>query len=107
MSKESEALEKVRNCLYPFASDNQKAFDIIETALKEKENIEKTINELFSDNGKVITTIDIKKQLKALKIIKEKPVVALVDYKYTYEEWLELVDEKDKDLFKNKEEYDL
>ena len=49
-------------------------FDIIETALKEKENIEKTINELFSENGKVITTIEIKKKLKALKIIKEKSV---------------------------------
>ena len=47
------------------------------------------------------------KKLKALEIIKKKPVVALVDYKYTYEEWLELVDERNKDLFKNKEEYDL
>lgn len=47
------------------------------------------------------------KKVKVLEIIKEKPIVALVDYKYTYEEWLELVDEKDRDLFKNKEEYDL
>ena len=49
----------------------------------------------------------IEKSLKALEIIKEKPVVALVDYKYTYEEWLELVDEREKDLFRNKQEYDL
>lgn len=51
--------------------------------------------------------IELEKQLKALKIIKEKPMVALVDYKYTYEEWLELIDERNQDLFRNKEEYDL
>lgn len=49
----------------------------------------------------------IETALKALEIIKEKPVVALVDYKYTYQEWLELVDEREKDLFRNQEEYDL
>lgn len=48
-----------------------------------------------------------KNKLKVLEIIKEKPIVALVDYKYTYEEWLELVDEREKDLFRNKKEYDL
>ena len=47
------------------------------------------------------------KKLKALEIIKKKPIVALVDYKYTYEEWLSLFDEKGNDLFENKEEYDL
>ena len=54
-----------------------------------------------------LAALEDRKRLKAFEIIKEKPIVALVDYKYTYEEWLELVDEKDKDLFKNEEEYDL
>lgn len=51
--------------------------------------------------------LEDRKRLRAFEIIKEKPIVALVDYKHTYEEWLELVDEKDKDLFKNEEEYNL
>ena len=49
----------------------------------------------------------ISKSLKALEIIKERPLVALVDYKYNYEEWLEVVGEESKDLFKSKEEYEL
>ena len=36
-----EALEKVRHCTYPFAIDNQKAFDIIEKSLKALEIIKK------------------------------------------------------------------
>ena len=78
MGKELEALERIKNkeilvdiemtdTFYNECEDLHYSFDIIETALKEKENTEKTINELFSDNGKVITTIDIKKQLKRLE----------------------------------------
>lgn len=64
--------------------------------------------DLIETENEILNTIlENENKLKALEIIKEKPIVALVDYKYTYEEWLELVDEKDKDLFKNKEEYDL
>ena len=44
----------------------------IEKALIEQENTDKTINELFSDNGKVITTIEIKNKLKALKTLKDE-----------------------------------
>lgn len=79
-----EAIDRVKNHLEVLymSCDNDGSesgsvyyeLDIIETALKEKENIEKTINELFSENGKVITTIDIKKKLKALEIIKKKRV---------------------------------
>lgn len=79
MNKELEAYRRL--CIhlnykddYLFNGGWREDDETIETALKEKENIEKTINELFSDNGKVITTIDIKKQLKALVIIKEKMV---------------------------------
>lgn len=49
----------------------------------------------------------IEKHLKALEIIKEKPIVALVDYEYTYEKCLELAGEKSKYLFKSKKEYEL
>lgn len=59
------------------------------------------------ERHKVQSADDLDKKLKALKIIKENPILALVDYKYTYEEWLELVDERAKDAFKNKEEYNL
>ena len=59
-------------------------------------------HEIYKEQTKIIETA-----LKALEIVKERPIVALVDYKYTYEEWLELVDERERDLFKNKEEYDL
>ena len=55
-------------------SEADQCFNIIETALKEKENIEKTFIDLFSENGKVITSIEIKKKLKALEIIKRKKV---------------------------------
>lgn len=78
MSKELDALEKVRNRLYPWTSDNQKAFDIIESALKRLEKI---------DNRKIVGTTttnkaleqfliqqcpDVSKKLKALEIIKER-----------------------------------
>lgn len=56
----------------------------------------------------------IEKTLKALEIIKEKPLVALIDYHYnTYEEWLSACSENsdfenfDSLLIKTKEEYDL
>ena len=76
MSKELEALNDLRNkcCDYLSLSMDRQvcdSFKLIEAALKEKENIEKTINELFSDNGEVITTIEIKNKLKALDAIKE------------------------------------
>ena len=87
MSKELEALENIqdtlvdiaifRNIKHPECPDTVKwvrqttGIDIIETALKEKENMEKTVDELFSENGKVVTIFDIKNKLKALKIIKE------------------------------------
>lgn len=78
MSKELtplEALERLRpkTTYSPYYTRSEKRYycDIVEKALKEKENMENTINELFSENGKVITTIDIKKQLKALEIIKK------------------------------------
>lgn len=85
MSKELtplESFERIKNITYDRTDlygieEYRKSLDIIETALKEKENIEKTINELFSENGKVITTIDIKKQLKAFEIIKDKGVDVL------------------------------
>lgn len=72
--------------------------DIIESALKEYETLQDDFNKLYERTYK---------EHKAFEIIKDKPIVALVDYKYKYEEWLELVDEKDKDLFRNKEEYEL
>ena len=67
--------------------------------------LESIIESFFDKDSEDIKTV--RKALKALEIIKTKPIVALVDYKYTYEEWLDLVEEKDKDLFENKEEYDL
>jgi len=73
MSKELEALKKIRDKAdLEFFIPLDEDFEIIETALKEKENIEKSINELFcGKNGEVITSIEIKKKLKALEIIKE------------------------------------
>ena len=83
MNKELKALEKLMNgccdtCTMAIceirrngACPNFRNYKIIETALKEKKNIEKSISELFSGkNGEVITSIDIKKKLKALEIIK-------------------------------------
>ena len=75
MSKELEAFVRLEQNSKRYKGRKQD-LDIVFAALKEKENIEKTINELFSDNGKVITTIDIKKKLKALEIIKENLVVS-------------------------------
>lgn len=89
MSKELEALEKVRNCLYPFASDNQKAFDVIENALNDNHFyhhiIDKICKYLSIDNSshrdlvetenEILNTIlENENKLKALKIIKEKEV---------------------------------
>lgn len=70
MSKELEAFVRLEQNSKRYKGRKQD-LDIVFATLKEKENIEKTINELFSENGKVITTIDIKKKLKALKIIKK------------------------------------
>ena len=98
MSKELEALERIRSHNY-HELPKRECLRIIETALKRLEKIETTTHSVLRE--------DISSKLNAIEIIKEKPIVALVDYKYTYEEWLEIVDEKDKDLFKNKEEYDL
>lgn len=110
MNKELEALERIKQSYFTAMSflgvedkETKQAINIIETTLKRLE---------FYDKCNYQTTIhkdvlQISKELKAFEIIKEKPIVALVDYKYTYEEWLELVDEKDKDLFKNEEEYNL
>ena len=111
MSKEMtplQALKKIKQARYfvdfeldaKVSEDYKKELDIIETALKDYEKKTKLAKEYKDVNN-------VAKRLKALEIIKEKPVVALVDYKYTYEEWLELVDEREKDLFRNKEEYDL
>ena len=103
-----QALKKIKQARYfvdfeldaKVSEDYKKELDIIETALKDYEKKTKLAKEYKDVNN-------VAKRLKALEIIKEKPVVALVDYKYTYEEWLELVDEREKDLFRNKEEYDL
>lgn len=86
MSKELKALERIGK---------------LETTIGLRVVPAKTIVKDFAEYNIIETA------LKALEIIKEKPIVALVDYKYTYEKWLELVDEKDRDLFNNKEEYDL
>ena len=103
-----QALKKIKQARYfvdfeldaKVSEDYKEELDIIETALKDYEKKTKLAKEYKDVNN-------VAKRLKALEIIKEKPVVALVDYKYTYEEWLELVDEREKDLFRNKEEYDL
>jgi len=49
----------------------------------------------------------IEKELKTLEIIKERPLLALVDYNYTYEEWLALLEEDEINPFKSQQEYDL
>ena len=82
----------------------------IESALNELETLKETRYVLMGarECGKTFALrykIDIANKLKALEIIKTKPIVALVDYKYTYEEWLEAVEEREKDLFDNKKEY--
>ena len=97
MSKELEALNDLRNSGlvkdYNVVCFNKEALekrlDIIETALIEKENIEKSITELFSGkNGKVITTFDIQKKLKALEIIKSVcPNIFWVMRTTTYKEY--------------------
>lgn len=110
MSKELEALNDLRNkcCDYLSLSMDRQvcdSFKLIEAALKEKENIEKTINELFSENGKVITTIDIKKQLKAIEIIKDKEVnVFIFLHSGDLETYNDMVEENRK---LTQEEYDL
>lgn len=97
--REQNDFLKQRNIPKEYRYDDE--LDIVETALKEYKGAEKHIEALNKER------IENSIKLKALEIIKEKPVVALVDYKHTYEEWLELVDEREKDLFKNKEEYNL
>lgn len=76
-----EALAKVRDCLYPWASDNQKAFDIIETALKDINEIMSNhncsnlseLNEKLCDYEELKFDDDIKRnKLKALDIIIDK-----------------------------------
>ena len=79
MSKELEAFVRLEQNSKRYKGRKQD-LDIVFATLKEKENIEKTINELFSENGKVITTIDIKKQLKALEIIKELLNLKVVEF---------------------------
>lgn len=72
MSKELEALEKVRNCLYPWAFDNQKAFDIIETKLKDYEELEENLGfdpTIFKQDFETLM-----KEHKAFEIIKNKRV---------------------------------
>ena len=68
MSKELtplEALEKVRNCTYPFASDNQKAFDVIETALKNYEDLQKVLDDFGIHN--IQNLIDTLKNISFLE----------------------------------------
>lgn len=67
--KPLEALEKVRNCKYPFARDNQEAFDIIEKALTDYQHF----NQLYMPSlRKAYSLEEMEKSLKALDIIKEK-----------------------------------
>lgn len=97
MSKALEALERM--VYNGYVSPNVEELKIIESALKEHELMKEI---------RITARFDLEqvnKEHKALEIIKKKPIVALVDYKYTYEEWLDLVE--DKDLFENKEEYEL
>lgn len=87
MSKELEALKYLKENKRKHWLENDKSnecLDLIETALKEKENMEGPIDELFSENGKVITIIDIKKKLKALKIIKELYLLDIWEDDRTY-----------------------
>lgn len=93
-----EALNNIKNLFIGSPINPAQQFEIIETALKKYKVLQEVHKDFVDKNIK---------KLKALEIIKTKPIVALVDYKYTYEEWLDLVEEKDKDLFENKEEYDL
>ena len=84
MNKELEAFVRLEQNSKRYKGRKQD-LDIVFAALKEKENIEKTINELFSDNGKVITTIEIKKKLKALSTIKEVLPIEEEDFFYDKE----------------------
>ena len=84
-----EALEKVRHCTYPFARDNQEAFDIIETALKDYETHEEILKHyglslvnfreacllLAMLKGEHLNIHNIANQLKALEIIAKKNVL--------------------------------
>ena len=119
MSKELEALENIKH-YDTRVGLHEDDYKIIESALKTLEQLQVIIGAekvedlpklaLETENAFYSACHNLKKaekKLKALEIIKKKPLVALVDYKYTYEEWLELIDERGKDLFKNKEEYDL
>lgn len=128
MSKELEAFERIKNITYDRTDlygieEYRKSLDIIESALKEKENIESRIDEIFSnhniksfvelnerlcDYNELKFDDDIKQmKLKAFDIIKEKKV----DVGALYELDLELYNQYAKEIngtpTLTKEEYDL
>ena len=121
MNKKSvlEALKDLRedakNHLPEHTKYLNERLDIIETALndyfvykQDYERVMKEKNSLLKEYAKS------QKEHKALEIIKEKPLVALIDYHYnTYEEWLSACSENsdfenfDGLLIKTQEEYNL
>ena len=64
MSKELEALERIKDFYPQWRLSNRKDFNIIETALKRLEKIETTTHSVLRE--------DISNKLQALEIIKEK-----------------------------------
>lgn len=106
----SEALDKINTMFLAYAPRdiredkelNEDLFECIKTALKDYERRLALAKE-YEDVNKV------GKRLKALEIIKERPSLSMVDYKYSYEEWLSLFEDEEnfENPFKSKEEYNL